>query len=254
MWVVPRIFAPQIRIMRVLSLLALGLCLSGSLVAQKKKSWTNIDLNKAGDHFMISYSVDGWTGMPDSISSRKKGLARGFNFALMMNKPFKTDPRWSVAFGVGVSNSNMFFQRLAVDVAASGDRLPFRNLDGQNAFKKYKLATTFLEVPVELRFMFRPDQDKKSWKIALGAKVGTLVNAHTKGKNLQDATGRTINSAFIEKESKRIFFNNIRFAGTARVGIGNFSLFGSYALTTLLKDNAGPEMRPFQIGLCVSGL
>ena len=242
--------------MRISLLFVLALLLCGGTVSaqKKKKNWSNIDLNKAGDHFMMSYTVDSWSGMPDSIADRKKGLARGFNFALMMNKPFKTDPRWSVAFGVGVSSSSMFFRRMAVDLAASGERLPFRNLDGQNTFKKYKLATTFLEVPVELRYIFRPDQDKKSWKIAIGAKIGTLINAHTKGKNLQDASGRTINTGLIEKESKRIFFNNIRFAGTARVGIGNFSLFGSYALTTLLKDNAGPEMRPIQIGLCVSGL
>ena len=42
--------------------------------------------------------------------------------------------------------------------------------------------------------------------------------------------------------------------GTARIGIGNFSLYGAYQLTSLLKDGAGASIKPFEFGLCISGL
>lgn len=220
---------------------------------KKKKDWSKIDLSQSGDHFMIQMSSDHWSGVPDSIKSHMGGFSRGLNIYLMMNKPFKSDPRWSVAFGVGIGSSSMFFKKMAVDVTATGTTLPFVKLDSTDHFKKYKLATTFLEIPIELRYTLNPQEEGKSWKMAVGVKVGTMVNAHTKGKTLEDKNGNTLNS-YTEKESKRTFFNGTRLVATARIGRGHFSLFGNYTLTSFLKDGAGPAIKPYQIGLCISGL
>ncbi|MBC7890443.1 MAG: outer membrane beta-barrel protein [Ferruginibacter sp.] len=230
-----------------------AVALISTAFGQKKKDWSKLNIDRAGDHFMIQISKDNWAGAPDSIKNRMKGFSRGLNIAIMMNKPFKGDPRWSVALGLAVSHSSIFFKNTSVDVKSSGTLLPFRNLDSTDHYKKYKLATTFAEVPIELRYTFDPVNEKKSWKIAVGVKVGTMLNTHTKGKTLQNKSNTTINS-FTEKESKKAFFNGTRLAGTARVGIGNFSLFGAYSITSLLKDVAGPTIRPYQIGLCISGL
>lgn len=230
-----------------------AVALLGTAFGQKKKDWSKLNVDRAGDHFMIQISKDNWTGVPDSIKNRMTGFSRGLNVAVMLNKPFKSDPRWSVALGLGISHSSIFFKNTSVDLRAAGTVLPFRNLDSSDRFKKYKLANTFAEVPIELRYTFDPINEKKSWKIALGVKVGTMLNAHTKGKTLQNKSGTTIGS-FTEKESKKTFFNGTRLSATARVGIGNFSLFGAYSITSLLKDVAGAAIRPYQIGLAISGL
>ena len=220
----------------------------------QKRDWKKEVLDRPGDHFLIQLTNDRWTGVPDSIRSHMGGLPRGLGISFMLDKPFKTDPHWSVAFGLGVNASNIFFNRMGVDVKATGTRvLPFRNLDSADHFKKYKLVTAYLEVPVEIRYLFNPEKGNKSWKAAIGAKVGTLINVHTKGKTLVDKNGNTINS-YTEKESKRTFFNTNRFVLTGRVGMGHFTLVCNYALTALLKDGSGPEIRPYQIGLCISGL
>lgn len=237
---------------KILSFVAAVFLLSTAF-AQNKKDWSKAVIDRAQDHLMIQYSVDNWSGMPDSISNRKGGFSRGLNFAVMMNKPFKSDPRWSVAFGIGISNSNIFFKRTSVDINSSSTLLAFRNLDSSDHFKKYKLATTFAEVPIELRYTFDPEHQKQSWKLALGVKVGTMLNAHTKGKTLQNKNNSTLN-AETEKIAKRTYFNSTRLAATVRAGIGNFSLFGSYSITSLIKDVAGPSIRPYQIGICLSGL
>jgi hypothetical protein len=146
-----------------------------------------------------------------------------------------------------------FFKKTDIGLRSSASLLPFTNLDSANHFKKYKLATTFLEAPLEIRYTADPVNEKRSWKFALGVKIGTMVNAHTKGKTLLSKTNGTLNS-YTEKESKTSFFNNTRLAATARVGLGNFSVFGTYSITSLLKDYAGASFRPYQIGLCISGL
>jgi hypothetical protein len=220
--------------------------------AQQKKDKADLT-GRAGDHLVIQLSNDRWMGAPDSISSRLKGLSRGLNIYLMMDKPFKSNPKLSAAFGVGVSTSSMFFKNTGVDVKAGGARLPFKNLDTLNHFKKFKLATAYLEIPFELRFSSKPENNNKSLKFAIGAKVGTLLNVHTKGKTLLDGNGKTIN-AYAEKESSKRFFNSTRISGTARIGYGIYSLFASYQINNLLKDGAGPDIRPLQIGISISGL
>jgi hypothetical protein len=126
-------------------------------------------------------------------------------------------------------------------------------LSDTNSFKKYKLATTYAEAPVELRFRTNPDDDRRSVKLAVGAKVGTLLNAHTKGKTLENKEGNTINDYKVKEYSKR-YFNTTRISLTGRVGFGHFSLFGSYQLTPLFKEGQAPTIRPLTIGLTLSGL
>jgi hypothetical protein len=209
--------------------------------------------SRAGDHFMLQLSTDHWSGMPDSISSHQKGFSRGFNAYVMLNKPFKNSPKISLGIGLGISTSNIYFKKMNVDLKAAPGLLPFTPVDSAEHFKKYKLASTFLEVPLEFRFTARPDEPNKSFKAAIGLKAGTLLNVHTKGKTLLNAAGTTLNS-YTEKESSKRFINGTHFMATARVGYGIFSLFGSYQLNRFLKDGAGPAIKLYQVGLTISGL
>ena len=209
--------------------------------------------NRPGDHLMIQLSSDHWTAMPDSISSHQKGFSRGFNAYFMLDKPFRTSPKFSIGIGLGVSTSNIFFKRENIDLKTTSTLLPFTALDSTNHFKKYKLATGFLEVPLEFRYSSKPLEPNKSFKIALGAKIGTLVNAHIKGKVLQDKNNNSITNYTLKENNKRLI-NGTRFMATGRIGYGIFSLFGNYQLNNILKDGAGPAMHLYQIGLTISGL
>jgi hypothetical protein len=209
--------------------------------------------NRSGDHFMFQFSSDHWTGMPDSIRSHQSGFSKGFNAYIMLNKPFKNSPKISLGIGAGISTSNITFKKMGVDLKAAPGLLPFTALDSANHFKKYKLATTFLEIPLEFRYTSNPNNPNKSFKAAVGLKVGTLVNVHTKGKTLLNATGTTLNT-YLEKENSKRFINSSRFMATARFGYGIISIFGSYQLNKILKDGAGPNIKLYQIGLTLSGL
>jgi hypothetical protein len=106
----------------------------------------------------------------------------------------------------------------------------------------------YLEIPLEIRYRQVPENANKGFKVGLGIKVGNLVNVHTRSV-------QTINnSKSIEKEANKSLFNTWRFAGTARVGYGNFALYGTYALTTIFKDNSTYDIKPYTIGIMISGL
>ena len=212
-----------------------------------------IDLsNRPGDHFMIQFSSDHWTGMADSISSHQSGFSRGLSIYIMTDKPFKGDPHFSLGLGLGIGSSNIVFKKMNVNVKSTAAKLPFTAVDSTDHFKKYKLSTSYLEVPLELRFSSNPGSNN-SWKIALGGKIGTLINVHTKGKNLQNKNNVAVNDYTAKENSKR-YFNGTRLMATARIGYGIFSVFGTYQINNILKDGVGPNMKLFQIGFTLSGL
>jgi hypothetical protein len=209
--------------------------------------------NRAADHFMLQSSWDHWFGEADSVKNRQTGFCRGINAYLMLDFPFKGDQRFSAALGFGVSTSGMYFDKTIIDIAAHSPQLPFIAVDTLDHFKRYKLATTYLEVPLELRFTANPDRPARTFKVAIGIKGGALINAHTKGKTLLNGNGVTIGK-YTEKISTKSYFNTTKFAGTLRIGYGYFSLFASYNLTSIFKNDVTPNTRLFQTGLTISGL
>jgi hypothetical protein len=219
--------------------------------AKKSTTTTKYTPTRSNDHFVMQFGYTTWTNMPDSIKTT--GFPRTFNVYLMMDFPFRTNPRWSVAIGPGIGADNMFFDKMTVGIKDPTPTLIFKDVSDTAHFKKYKLATAYLEAPVELRYKTDPNDDANSVKFALGVKVGTLLSAGVKGKNQENSAGNTTLEYIVKEKSKR-FFNKARFAGIFRVGYGHFTLFATYAITPIFKEGFAPTMRPLTFGLTLSGL
>jgi hypothetical protein len=212
------------------------------------KNVTNSYLNKrASDHFMIQYGFASLAGKPDSIAT--KGFSRSFNMYLMYDFPSKTNKHLSVAVGPGIGTDNFFFSKTSIDINDRKNAI-FRK-DSTTSYKKYKLATAYLELPVELRYNTNAENSSKGWKFALGAKLGMNIDAHTKAKVSLDPNKE---GNYTMKVKNTFLFNGTRLALTGRVGIGAFSLFGTYSFSGMFRESFGPSMRPYSIGLCLSGL
>lgn len=220
-----------------------------------KPDFSKINLsNRTADHVLIQFGSDSWVNRPDSVRTGN-GFSRHFNFYIMMDKPFKTNPHFSAAYGIGIGSSNIFFDKTYVNLKGTGSRLPFTDVSQTNHFDKFKLTTIYLELPVEIRYYSNPENPAKSWKFAVGAKVGTLLKSYTKGKNWVDRNGNTIfGPTYIQKESNKRFINGTRLAVTGRVGYGNLSLHGGFTITPITKAGLGPDMNNFSLGLTLSGL
>jgi hypothetical protein len=164
--------------------------------------------------------------------------------------PFKSNPKLSVAIGPGIGSDNIFFENTTIDI--KNNRQVEFNRDTITQYKKYKMNLGYLEVPIELRYSSNPSNMNSGFKAAIGAKVGTIIDAKTKAKVDRDADG---NSGYTYKVKDKQFFNSYRLAGTLRLGYGNFTAFGTYTLTEMFKEGQGPlGIRPWTIGLTLSGL
>lgn len=243
--------------MKKIALLSIACLLITSAFSQdssralpRKKPLINL-AGRPGDHFVLQLGYTGWAGRPDTISP--KGFSKSINAYFMFDFPFKTNPKLSIAVGPGISTDNIIFKSTFVGIRENTANFQISDASDTTHFRKTKLTTVYLEAPVELRFTKDPMNPNRGLKFAIGVKVGTMLKASAKNKELRNSANATINDYTMKETSKR-YFNTTRLSAHARIGLGHISLYGSYQITTLLKDGAGADIRPFSIGITFSGL
>jgi hypothetical protein len=123
------------------------------------------------------------------------------------------------------------------------------------AVRKSQLITNYLEVPLELRFSTNPEDPTRSFKIAIGARGGVLFNSFTKVKYHDNGNNVKI------KDREKYNLNPFRYSVFAKIGAGNFSIFGYYNLTPIFKSGKGPiynssdipvDTQNFTVGISLS--
>jgi hypothetical protein len=237
-----------------LSLLALLLCYTFSAFAQDAVSSNS---NSAGiinkpsrDFLVLQLGYNNWINKPDSVSTKAIGYV--FNAFLCYDFPIKKS-KCSFATGLGINVNVVYLdqQRLVLnDTSVAGGAAARIIPDTGRAYtyKRYKVVTSYLTAPFELRYFSNTHNRNKGFKASIGMDVGLFVGAHTKG--VESLGGIIIR----DKENTKRYFSTWNFATTARIGFGNFALFMSYNLTTVFSENQGPPATPYSVGLCVTGL
>ena len=240
----------------ILSLLTI-LLFSGLANAQSnppEKKMADLS-SRPADHLMIQFGADSWTGGPDSVKT--SGIGRHFNIYFMMDKPFRTNNKFSLAYGVGFGTNNQYIDKgTFVDLAQVANSIRFKQLDSlANRFDKHKVATVYLQVPAEIRYYSNPANPSKSWKFAAGLKVGLLFKGFTKSKDLQTFNGSSLyGKTYVQKINNKRFFTNNDFTLTARAGYGIISLNLGYSVSPVVRDGFGPAFNRLSVGLSISGL
>jgi hypothetical protein len=234
---------------KIIGMLTLALAFSSVVNAQDGETTPKKKVVKPSrDFIMFQLTYENWAQTPDSV--KIGGIGRGFNAYLCYDFPISKS-NFSFAAGIGIGTSNIYFDDQLLVMNTTSSSVRFRNVDtaaDANFYKKSKLNTAYLEAPFELRFFGNKENRNRGFKAAIGMKVGLLVGAHTKNKN-------TVNGpAIVEKVNTKRYIQGWRFAPTARIGWGNFSVYGSYNLSPLFNSGQGPEVYPYSIGICITGL
>ena len=117
-------------------------------------------------------------------------------------------------------------------------------LDPGLNLEKSKLATLFLTLPLMLEVQIPVDNNRLH--IAAGPIGAMKLLSHTK---MVFENGHTV------KTYGDFSLNMLRYGATARVGYGNFQLFGTYYATPLFQTGKGPagnDLYPFEIGVALA--
>jgi hypothetical protein len=221
-------------------MIAIGVEAQTNSSATKKSSFSK----PSKDYVMIQVGYENWTNVPDSI--KIGGFGRAANVYLCNEFPIQKS-NFSFAAGIGVATSHIFLKNQEIVLNDTMSAIQFKAESAD--YKKYKYASTYLEAPFELRYFENKENKNTGFKASIGLKVGAVIAAHTKSK-------QTIsNKPIVEKVSTKRYVESYRYAATARIGYGNFSIYGQYSINNLFKIASGPEnIKPFQVGICITGL
>jgi hypothetical protein len=110
--------------------------------------------------------------------------------------------------------------------------------------EKSKLATLYLTLPFMLEMQLPVNHNHLS--ISAGPIGAIKLSSHTK---MVFEDGHTV------KSWRDFSLNQLRYGATARVGYGNFQLYGTYYMTPLFRTGKGPggyELHPFEIGVALT--
>ena len=229
-----------------------GLAQAQTATTEKKMAVLS---TRPADHLVIQFGSDSWVGGPDSVKT--SGMGRHFNIYFMLDKPFRTNNKYSLAYGLGIGTNNQYIDKSTyVDLAQIGNSIRFRQVDSlASRFDKQKVATVYVQIPAEIRYYSNPANPAKSWKFAAGVKVGLLFKGYTKMKDLQASNGSSFyGKTYVQKISNKKFFTSNDIALTARAGYGILSLNVGYSVTPVIRDGYGPSFNKLSIGISISGL
>ncbi len=108
--------------------------------------------------------------------------------------------------------------------------------------KKSKLTVSHLNVPVMLEFQHNAS-GSNNFHAAAGINAGLRLRSHTKQVFQFDGDRKK------DKEYRDYHLVPFRYAAIARIGWGNINLFATYALNSMFRDDRGPELYPFNVGI-----
>lgn len=109
-------------------------------------------------------------------------------------------------------------------------------------FKKNKLFTEYLTIPLLLNVETNPHHVSKSFRVSVGPTFGYLVKSRTKQKSEERRKVKNNNNFNLEK---------FRFGLRTELGFGPFTLYSAYSFTPI--HQYGVKQYPYSIGIVIIG-
>lgn len=228
----------------------------------RKKQFVIINKDKDGDNDIsikvdnddfhhwggFGMGVNGWLSnggfsLPKTQEYMSLNYGKSLNFQLNFEKDIHLYKNYiNLVTGIGFEwNQYEFSNRTKLNPDSS---YTYGTIDSSNVFsyKKNRLKSTFVNVPLLLEFNTNKKADK-AFHIAVGVIGGYKLGSRT--RQILENAGDEIR--IIRKDNYNI--NPFRVNAHASVGYRNFTVFADYALTPLFENGKGPELYPFTIGI-----
>lgn len=210
------------------------------------------------DYLILNFNWNSWLNAGSGVNVSP--FSRGFEVAVMFDQPLGKSPI-SLGFGLGLSTENIFTDAFLrsdsgnVNVEWQSISKVINPNNEAREWDRYKLGTTILELPLEVRFRLNPKK-RNTFKITAGFKLGYLVHSKEKyvGPNyLYDAAGNQphLDGPYIGMKTDDLFgINRLRYSVYGRIGYGRFALNFQYGLQPFFESGRGADnVVPIQAGI-----
>lgn len=202
--------------------------------------------------FVVELGINGAPDAPERFDlgawgSRTINIYYTYELQVLQSK-------FSVVPGIGLSLERFKFKNGAtLGYRSDSLKLLIPSESGILGLRKSHLVTNYIDIPVELRFTSNPSDPNRAFKAAIGGRVGYLYDSFSKIKYKVEGETRHL------KDKQSWNLTQFRYGVYAKLGIGNFSLFGYYNLTPLFEDDKGlsennvmNDFKTFTVGFSLS--
>lgn len=190
------------------------------------------------DQFYIGVSYNILLNLPREAS--QSNLSYGMQVGFIRDIPL--NPQGTVAVGVGLGYAvNSYYSNLRA--IEEGDGFRYEYLD-KDDYRRNKVETHLIEVPVEFRWRTSTRETYKFWRIYGGFKLGYVVGSRSK---------------LVTESFKDSFYNtdteNLRYGLMLNLGYNTFNFHIYYGLNPLFEDGVTDpngqtlDMVPLHLGL-----
>jgi hypothetical protein len=192
-----------------------------------------------------------WGNLPAGSGISTSAVSLGTDFTLYydipLGKNFYLAPGLSLDNVDVHSNAAIYRQPNSNGTGiASTQLIPFDSIFSAD-YSENKLVTKYLEIPLELHWKSKPVHRNKSFFIAAGVRGGLLIQSYWKYVYSLPTYGT---------EKIKVYsipnLNTFRYGVMARVGYGNFALYGFYGLSDLFQSEKGTVAIPFSVGISLT--
>ncbi|HEX5553345.1 MAG TPA: outer membrane beta-barrel protein [Chitinophagaceae bacterium] len=218
----------------------------------KKKKIKNVDLSWLNFDFGFNnYSDRSDYGSPEvndfapanpgdpeatsSVFSLRGGKSVNVNIWPVIANVNIVQHKLNLITGIGIVMNNYRYSKDISYVNAFSKTYVMRD---SVSFKKNKLFTEYLTIPLLLNFESNPYHTSNSFRISAGPTFGYLVKSRT--KQVSKARGKI-------KDNDAFNLETFRLGLRGEIGFGPVTLYGSYSLTPI--HQYGLKQYPFSIGI-----
>lgn len=234
--------------MKRITILTLALALFSQVSAQSEEVKKRI--NEANDRFVFEFNFNLLNNDKDA-GFETKGISTGFAAYYMYDAVLGESP-FSLAPGFGIASDKY---RMGSLIVFTDTTTNFTVIPDSFEVDKSNMGLVYLDLPLELRFRFRPNKNNWQGKLAVGFKFGFKVASKWKYKGEDFRDIRPDNTGTIKfKEYNIPNMERYRYGVTARGGFGPFNLHFYYALSEIFKKDMSVDLQPLSFGISINGL
>ncbi|NSW44611.1 MAG: hypothetical protein HPY79_02120 [Bacteroidales bacterium] len=201
-------------------------------------------LNKKNDRITINLLNNQWQNISNPMQQMPVSLGIDiYTFEQLLKK----NRTFNISLGLGISSKNFHNNSLPYD---SLDITYFKLIPGGYEYTKNKLNVTYLDAPLEIDFVTNSDKRNRNLKIAVGGLVGIMLTNYIKyvGEDFRNHSNQIVKF----KEYRINNINPYHYGIYFRLNYGRFGIIGNYCLSSLFKENKGPNLITFSYGFSIS--
>jgi hypothetical protein len=147
-------------------------------------------------------------------------------------------------YGIGIDYNNYRFKD---NVDLMRDSVPLDYSVNTTNYKKNKLVTQYVNVPLMVNFKLGPKASDDELWISAGANFGYRIGSHQ--KQVWDDNGKKKN-----KIKDDYSLEQFRMGYEVQFGYNKIRLYGKYYPSSIFKQNEGPDLRTVSAGILIGSI